>query len=358
MPESQGLKPSRYESRKKNRAPSTTVTLAGSCEFGVKAVTCRPGATFAKTMTSASLRALRPSTWARTAGAAVLLVLVAACGSLPGSGMLPPPPSPPTDALVPWQGFPADRVPRPIVLLDDLPMSPGFSNNDGKTATVCHRFAPPAHPLPSDVPANTTSSWADGTVATYGAISASDAYAAMSIVPVSMKGAQCDAAIPLAATGGRLGTFGFNTDRGTAQMSAWLFAFPGALGEIAYPAIAESAFWSKVKTMGFFGGGMTVSADGLVLNFWFYGAPSGSGPCDASYTAAVAESTSAVAIAIQITPAQAQSGDVACPAIAQSRSVTVRLARPLGGRVVIDASGQVIAVCPASMPAIPGSPRC
>jgi hypothetical protein len=260
---------------------------------------------------------------------------------------------------VPWQGFPADRVPRPIVLLDDLPRSPGFSNNDDKIATVCHRFAPPRQPLPSDVPANATASWVDGTTATYPAMSATNAYAAMSIVPVSMKGAQCDAAIPLAATGVRLGTFGFATDRGTAQMSAWLFMFPGAL-ELAYPAIAESAFWGKVTTIGIFGGGTTISADGLMLKFWFYGAPSGNGPCDANYTVVAAESVNAVAVATEMIPNQAQSGSVACPAIAQARSVKVTLKRPLGGRILV-ASGSVVAVCPANLrPASPdpGAPRC
>jgi hypothetical protein len=250
-------------------------------------------------------------------------------------------------------------VPRPIVLLDDLPRSQGFSNNDGKIATACHRFGSPAQPLPTDVPASTTASWADGTTGTYPAISASNAYAAMSIVPASMKGAQCDAAIPLATTAVRLGTYGFNTDRGTAQMSAWLFTFQGALGELAYPAIAESAFWGKVTTIGFFGGGTTISSDGLVLNFGFYGSPSGNGPCDASYTAVVAESTSAVAIAMQMIPGQAPVDNVVCPAIAQARSVKVKIAHPLGGRVVVDASGSVIAVCPANLPSIsPGSPRC
>jgi hypothetical protein len=261
---------------------------------------------------------------------------------------------------VPWQGFPADRVPRPIVLLDDLPRSPGFSNNDDKIATVCHRFASPVQPLPSDVPASATANWIDGTTATYPALSATNAYAAMSIVPASMKGAQCDAARPLAASGVRLGIYGFATDRGTAQMSAWLFTFPGAL-ELAYPATAESAFWGKVTTIGIFGGGTTISADGLVLNFGFYGAPSGSGPCDANYTAVVAESTTAVAVATQVVPNQAQSDTVVCPAIAQARSVKVTLKRPLGGRILVNASGSVVAVCPANMPPAspdPGSPRC
>jgi hypothetical protein len=313
-------------------------------------------------MTSASLRALRPSTWASTAGAAVLLVLIAACGSLPGSGWLPPPPSPPTDALVPWQGFPADRVPRPIVLVEELPAGLGFSNNDAKIAAVCHRFAAPVQPLPTAVPASATAGWADGTTVTFPAISAGDAYAAMSVVPANMKGAQCDAAIPIAPTAVRLGTFGFHTDRGTAQMSAWLFTFPGALRELAYPAIAKSAFWGPVTTMGFFGGPTTVSADGLVLSFGFYGAPSGSGPCDANYRAVAAESMSAVAVATQLIPNQADSGTIACPAIAQARSVTVKLARPLGGRVVIGASGDVVAVCPAgsvtNQSLIPGPPFC
>jgi hypothetical protein len=297
---------------------------------------------------------------ARAAGAVYLLLVVGACGSSPGIPLVPVI-SPPTDALIAWQAFPADRVPRPIVLLDELPRSPGFTSNDAKIATMCHRFGPPARPLPSEVPASATASWPDGTSATFAAISAKDSYAAMSMPPANGPGALCNTVPPVTATAVRLGKSGFSTDRGTAQMSAWLFTVPGALGELAYPAIAESAFWGKVTTIGLFGGGTTVSADGLVLNFAFYGAPSGSGPCDANYTAVVAESTSAVAVATQMIPSQAQPGMVVCPAIAQARSVKVTLASPLGGRVVVDASGSVVAICPANaLPASvdPGSPRC
>ncbi len=307
----------------------------------------------------ASLRASEGSKLVRLAFAAFMSLLIAGCGASPGSRT--PVVSPPTGALVAWQAFPAYRVPRPIVLFDDLPRSRGFAQGDGKIATMCHRFGPPARPLPSEVPASATASWADGTSVTYPAISATDAYAAMDRPPVKGPGSMCDTAVPLAATAARLGTFGFATDRGTAQMSAWLFTVPGGLGELAYPAIVPPAFWGDEATVGFSGVGTTVSADGLMLTFGFYGAPAGSGPCDADYKGVVAESSSAVAVAVQMIPSQPQSDSVACPAIAAFRTVTVSLARPLGGRVVVDASGAVVEVCPASLRAAspaPGSPGC
>src|ERR1700730_9008853 len=153
----------------------------------------------------------------RIACAAFVLVLAGGCGMLPGSGTVPTV-SPPTGAPAAWQTFPADRVPRPIVLLDELPRTPGSSTGDGKIATLCHRFGPPAQPLPSGTPAGAMATWADGRQGSYAAISATDAYLAMSRPPVNGPGAICTTVPPLAATAARLGTFGFMTDRGTAQM--------------------------------------------------------------------------------------------------------------------------------------------
>jgi hypothetical protein len=65
----------------------------------------------------------------------------------------------------------------------------------------------------------------------------------------------------------------------------------------------------------------------------------------------VAESNAAVAVALQVTP-HAQPGEpVACDAMAQLRSVDVSLASVLGGRVVLDVSGNVTSVCPSTKPA-------
>ena len=94
--------------------------------------------------------------------------------------------------------------------------------------------------------------------------------------------------------------------------------------------------------------GTTISADGRLLTFGFYGAPSSDGPCGAEYKASVAESQAAVAVAIQMIPNASPGDMVACPAIAQERSVSVALASPLGGRVVVDRDGNAVVVCPAA----------
>ena len=87
-----------------------------------------------------------------------------------------------------------------------------------------------------------------------------------------------------------------------------------------------------------------------MLTFSFAGAPSSSGPCGADYRAVVAESQAAVAIAVQ-TISHAQPGaPVVCNLMAVSRSVTVTLASPLGGRVVLDETGNVTSVCPIAKP--------
>jgi hypothetical protein len=280
---------------------------------------------------------------ARLTGAAVLLVLVAACGALPGSGA-PPAVSPPTAALAAWQSFPADRVPRPIVLLARgfSPSVHGFPGG-GKIAAICNKFALGGQ-LPTEVPAQALATWPDGTNVTYLAISATDAYNAMSNAPTAQTG--CDSVAPLVVTGARFADSTVETDRGSAQMSSWLFTATGVDGELSYPALPSSAFWDN-KGSGS-GSGATVSRDGLMLTIGFYGAPAGNGPCDANYSAVVAESTSAVAVAMQEIPGQQQSGQFICPLVAQLRTVPVTLARPLGGRVVVDASGNPMPVCPAS----------
>jgi hypothetical protein len=198
--------------------------------------------------------------------------------------------------------------------------------------------------------------WADGRQVSYAAISATDAYLAMSRPPVNGPGAICTTVPPLAATAARLGTFGFMTDRGTAQMAAWLFTVPGALGELAYPAIVASAFWGDEATIGWFGDSAAVSPDGQVLTFGFVGAHAGNGPCDAEYTGSVAESPAAVAVAVQEIRGQTASGDTLCDLVGYPRTVTVTLGRPLDGRVVVDASGYIASVCPPrSAPASPGA---
>ena len=167
-----------------------------------------------------------------------------------------------------------------------------------------------------------------------------------------MQDSQCNAIPPLVINAARLGTFDFETDRGKAKMTAWLFTATGVNGELAYPAIVASAFWTGGMMAQAGNGSAAISVDGSSLTFTFYGAPAEPGPCGADYKGVVAESRNAVAVAMQAIPHAAPNENVACPAVAQERVVTVTLASPLAGRVLVDASGYAVPVCLAALKGI------
>jgi hypothetical protein len=201
--------------------------------------------------------------------------------------------------------------------------------------------------MPNVVPTQAQATWTTGTRAVYPAISAAAAFSAITQPPAETN-TECATIPTLVVSGVRFGIFEFMTDRGKAQISAWLFTVSGTDGEIAYPALAAPSIWNADLMHGSLDRGTTISADGRLLTFGFYGAPSSDGPCGAEYRASLAESESAVAVAIQMIPNASPGDMVACPAIAQERSVTVALASPLGGRVVVDRDGNAVAVCPAA----------
>jgi hypothetical protein len=150
-------------------------------------------------------------------------------------------------------------------------------------------------------------------------------------------------------TAARFDVSTFPTDRGKAQLSAWLFTVTGARAEFPFPAIPTSAFWGGGITTARSGSnGATVSADGRTLTYFFTGAQEGTGPCQEIYRGAVAESPTAVAVAIGAIPHETPNAGVACTLIGYPRSVSVTLASPLGGRVLVDDRGSVAPVCPAA----------
>ena len=276
------------------------------------------------------------------AAASLAALLVIACGRVYVGGT--PLVSPPASALVAWQGFPADQHPRPIVWFENgLPVK-GFTSNDGKIAALCNRLKP-VIPLPNSVPSQAIATWTDGTSVVYTGISVADAFAAMSRSTADTPSPDCASVPPLVITAAHLGTFDFYTDRGTAQMTAWLFAASGANGEFGYPAVAPSAFWNGAMTTHSADSGAAISADGRTLTWSFAGAHDTPGPCGADYKGVVAESSTAVAIALQTYPHAAPNEPVACDLVAEERSVTVTLVSPLGGRVVVDAEGNAATVC-------------
>jgi hypothetical protein len=284
-----------------------------------------------------------------TAVAALALV---ACGphiDYGPSAVVPTPVGPPIGALSAWSSFPADQKPRPIVWLQNSSPANGYGTGNAKLAAYCSKYAL-AITLPKGIPSRAVATWTDGTSATYRGISASAALGALSAKKSTSQDPQCSTIPPLVINAARLGTFDFVTDRGTAQMTAWLFSGIGVNGEIAYPAIAPAAFWKGGIVLQAAMVSTVMSADGRSLIYTFYGAPSDPGPCGADYKGVVAESQAAVAIALQMTSHAKPGQMVACDAVAQQRSLTVALGQALGGRVVLDATGNVMSVCPSTKP--------
>ena len=276
-------------------------------------------------------------------GAIVLLMTAACCGPTPRGTAYP---SPPTEALAAWQSFPANQVPRPIVMFwNSFAPAGGFAGDNEKIAGMCGKFVLAA-PLPLQVPSEAVATWPDGTTARYSAISASNAFSAMTNAATRMPGPECVSVQALPITAARFGAAQVKTDRGSATVSAWLFTATGVVGEMAAPALPHSAYWDSGTDKRSWDQGASVSDESRVLTFTFAGAPESSGPCGADYTGAVAESPSAVAIAVLAIPHSAPDAPIACTAIAAMRSVTVVLTAPLGGRVVVNASGDVVTVCP------------
>jgi hypothetical protein len=219
----------------------------------------------------------------------------------------------------------------------------------GSASAVCHKFT-----LESGVSAQTpneaTVTWTDGASATYPAISARDLFNAMNPTPPNNTG-DCANVAPLAVTGARLATDTFSTDRGPAQMSAWVFRF--SVGQTwSYPAIALTAFWAPGTLVLFSDYSAILSSSGESLNVGFHGFQAGTGSCGATYAGFAAESAVAVAVII----ASVQIPAYGCKLQTANRFVNVALKAPVAGRVVVDVSGNVIVVCPANPK--PGSPAC
>jgi hypothetical protein len=271
---------------------------------------------------------------------AMSAVLVSfACGAAPGTGGATPP-NAPVEALAAWKSFPAHQTPRPIVLLG-IPGPSAYAGGDAKIAAYCNRYRLAFQPS-TVAPQQGVATWADHSSVAYQTVSEAAAYAAMAGMPTGMNAADCAAAAVLDVTAGRFGVASFASDRGTAEISAWLFTVTGVSGDVVYPAIVPSAFWGgRVTNEGLGGGGVPVSADGRTLKYGFTG-----GECDAGYMSAVAESDNAVAVRVVAIP---KSGQGTCNLIGHPESVTISLASPLGGRVLLNDQGIVEAACPPGL---------
>jgi len=236
-------------------------------------------------------------------------------------------------ALNLWRDFPVQANPRPIVPLGEgivLDPSGGFPDAAGKLAYFEGRFA-----LGAALPAG------PGAAGRYRVIPAAAAYRALR----ATGRAEHEKVAPLIVTAVRLGQARFATDRGPASLPAWQFYFRGMADPASVLALAPPALFMPPALRRFAPPGpgnsvelsATASRSGTVLTLSFPGPLPGTGPCAASYRASVLGDRRAVAVTIATTSPAVPSG-VACPAIAVTRTAVVRLARPLGSRVLVSAT--------------------
>jgi hypothetical protein len=284
----------------------------------------------------------------RQAVLAVAAVSLSACSDLPGvaHAVVSSPVSPPTAALAAWDAFPVGQTPRPVVLLVNSFPTVGFgSDPDAKMAATCHKLTT-SIPLSNAVPRTANVSWSIGAKSVYPSMSAAAAFAAMTQYGSGASQSVCTPVQPLVVTAVHFLPYGFASDRGQAQIDSWLFTLNG-IDLVAYPAVAPSALLnadlSRSSTYA-----STLSADALSLTVGF-SAKESTGVCAADYRGVVAESRTAAAVALQEIP-HPDSDQSNCEGISEWRSVNVHLASPLGGRLVLDASGNLIPVCPVAKP--------
>jgi hypothetical protein len=157
-------------------------------------------------------------------------------------------------------------------------------------------------------------------------------------------GRQCPgcATTPLAVTAARPTTLDVLTSRGTASVPAWAFTLKGVSAPVIQAALAPGSYLTpdtygssaeKLAPLGtaFVGGGpVTPSADGRTLTVGL-----GGSPCDTAWGGLVAEVGGVVVVGGWMhNPNPAQP----CAAMLVQRGAAVRLAAPLGDRVVLDAA--------------------
>lgn len=246
--------------------------------------------------------------------------------------------NPDPSALAAWDHFPAAARPRPIVI-SAPPLIPrgGFgSDGDAKLAALDGRYDFAAT-LPADPPATLPVVLSDGTaeLPTRTAQQAVDA-----LLATAPKQQSAPGGFPLRITRVELGTATFGSDRGPLALPAWLFTAPGATGPLAWPAVAESAFWPRGPSALVLGGGVRLGGDGSTVTI---NLPAPGPTCPGGqlfrFEPAALESASAVVVGLRAVPDGTAPGvpvpDCAVDAAGRTADYAVRLSAPLGGRVLL-----------------------
>jgi hypothetical protein len=256
-----------------------------------------------------------------------------ASGATDGVGRAAPPTGNPADALAKWRSFPVTADPRPLILTNGGVIDPatGFLTGEAKMAYMAANFE-----LATAVPVAPAAS------AGYPIVSAQTA-----LDRLRAAGSSEPATRPLRIVKISLLQATFGTDRGPQALPAWRFQLDQVTDPVQVLAVDSQQLW-RATVWGSTGMDhrASLSGNGRSLDVSFYGTPPGPSPCGADYTADVAESRTAVVVTPrQIRPPpQGNASPQACTAIAAQRTVTVRLAAPLGARVLLTADGSPIPV--------------
>lgn len=243
----------------------------------------------------------------------------------------------PQAALAAWQSFPVTSTPRPLVLTGGNVLNPpgGFATGDQKLAYVDGRFA-----------LATTLQTGPTAAAGFSLLSAKAALDQLRRHPPSTN--SWNTAPPLRGTEATLTSANFGTDRGPRLLPAWRFTLAGVSGPAQVLAVAPEQQWAPKPALLEPTVRASIAADDQTVTYSFIGGPAGRPPCGSDYTGKATESRTAAVLSVQLVtpPASTSPGQdpVACTAIGAQRTVTVRLAAPLGGRVLLTAQGAPIQV--------------
>jgi hypothetical protein len=205
-----------------------------------------------------------------------------------------------------WAAFPADREPRPLVLLGPAARPGGFPDGQTKLAFLQGAVqAGPGFPVP--------------------------------VLQLIRRASAGYSGPRLRLTTATPGTAEFATDRGRQELPAWQVRAERVPEPIWVldPAVAELTWEPPGPAVGWRGSAATLDPDGCTLTMTFIGSPHVSYPD-------IDVLESGAAIALLPVPSQLRPGWYTT--MGQRRDVTVTLDRPLGSRILLDGRGSPVMV--------------
>jgi hypothetical protein len=242
-----------------------------------------------------------------------------------------------------WTRSPLAKVWRTglvVLQADDLSSGPsgGFPSGAAKLAFINGNLVFTGPP-PSGAPAGVVT-WPDGSTMKVPVLSEVRAFSELTA------SRQCPGCVttPLAVTAARPTTLDVPTSRGSASVPAWAFTLKGVSAPVIQAALPPGSYVTpythgtpkeNLRPLGtsFVGGAPVWASDDQTLTIGLPGSP-----CDTTWGGLDAEVGGVVVVGGWMRDPGPGQSDQSCAAVLQLRKVTVRLAAPLGDRVILDAA--------------------